>query len=480
MDRPNVVLILADDMGYGDLSCLNADSKIDTPHVDRLAAEGMTFTDAHASSAVCSPSRYSILTGRYAWRGSLQRGVLGPLEAPLIEPDVLTWPEMLRAAGYHTACIGKWHLGLDWPFRHPRTTAGLNWRGPEIVAAAEDIDCRAPIRGGPLDRGFDRYFGVDVPNFPPYCFIEGDHAVGVPRVQKPDAMFGTPGPMLEGWDLEAILPALTRRAVAYVEERAAEGGPFFLYFPLTAPHTPIAPIARFRGKSRAGIYGDFVMQVDHVVGQVSEALRRTGQERDTLLIVTSDNGSPGRNGSLEAPGTVIETYGHNPSWILRGMKADAWDGGHRIPFIARWPGQIPAGARCDALICLMDLMATHAAILGCALGPDVAEDSFSILPYLLGERVDEPIRDALVHHSSKGMYGLRRGPWKLIAGQGSGGFSPDPVTTVYDPPGQLYHMGEDIRERHNRYRERPDLVYELSALLAAQRYRPTAPHARAG
>ena len=476
MNPPNIVFILADDMGYGDLSCLNEDSLIETPHMDRLAREGMHFTDAHAASSVCTPSRYSILTGRHAWRGKLQRGVLGPLEAPLIEADVLTLPQFLRSQGYHTTCVGKWHLGMRWPFRRPRHTAGLDWNGQAIVEAAQDIDYAQPIADGPTDRGFDAYFGVDVPNFPPYCFIDGDRTVGQPGRLKPDSLYGTPGPMVEGWSLEAILPELTRRAVTTIAERAKAGQPFFLYFPLTAPHTPIAPTAEFRGKSRAGIYGDFVMQVDDTVGQIREALAMHGLAEQTLLIVSSDNGSPGRNGSLEAPGTVVDMFGHNPSWILRGMKADTWDGGHRIPLIAHWPGKIAAGSRCSELVCLMDLMATCAALLGVDLPPTCAEDSFNLLPYLLGQPYAAPLRQELVHQGVRGLYGVRQGRWKLIMGQGSGGFSPDPKTTIYDPPGQLYDMQADLREQHNQYFQHPEIVARLTHLLADHKQQPTAPH----
>ncbi len=347
---------------------------------------------------------------------------------------------------------------MDWPFQTQRTTADKDWSGPEVVEAANDIDYSLPIENGPTARGFDSYFGVDVPNFPPYCFIEGNRTIGLPDRPKPESMFGTPGPMVDGWDLEEILPELTRRAVATIDERAQAGEPFFLYFPLTAPHTPIAPTPQFRGKSRAGAYGDFVMQVDDTVGQVAAALKRNGLDKNTLLIVASDNGSPGRNGSLEAPGTVIETFGHNPSWILRGMKADTWDGGHRIPLIARWPEQMPAGSTCDEMVCLMDLMATCAELIEEPLPDGAAEDSISILPYLMGEEVEEPLRNQLVHHGVDGLYGVREGPWKLIMGTGSGGFSPDPEVGTYDPPQQLYHMQNDIRERHNRYFEEPDIV----------------------
>jgi arylsulfatase A-like enzyme len=473
MDRPNLVVILADDMGYGDPSCYNPDGKIDTPQMDRLAAEGMRFTDAHAASSVCTPSRYSLLTGRYSWRGPLQHGVLGPLEPALIGEEILTLPQFLRDQGYHTACVGKWHLGMAWPFEDPESsTRGKQWRSEEVVELTHRVDYEQPIADGPTARGFDYYFGVDVPNFPPYVFLENDHTVGLPTVPKPDSLYGVPGIMQEGWDLEAIMPTLTEKAVAYIEERAGEGRPFFLYFSLTGPHTPIVPTAEWRGKSRAGIYGDWVMQLDDTMGQIDEALQRCGLTENTLLVVTSDNGSPGRNGSCEAPGTVIETFGHNPSWILRGMKGDAWDGGHRVPFIAKWPGRVPAGTTCEELVSLMDLYATAAGMAGAALPEGAAADSVSLLPYLWAESPAEPVRDELVHHGLRGLYGMRRGDWKLIAGRGSGGFSPDPSCGVYDPPMQLYHLGEDLREEENRYTRRRDVVRDLEVLLAERRFAP--------
>jgi len=474
--HPNIVVILADDMGYGDLSCLNEESKIHTRHMDRLAEEGMTFTDAHASTSVCTPSRYGLLTGRYAWRGRLQRGVLGPMEAPLIEEDLLTLPQMLRDRGYATACIGKWHLGMTWPLPNPaedtEQLAALSWGSARTAELSGQIDYTRPITNGPIARGFDTYFGVDVPNFPPYCFIEDDRTVGAPAGPKPDTMYGTPGAMLPGWDLEQILPTLTRKAVEYIEGRSGGDKPFFLYFPLTGPHCPIVPTAEFRGRSGAGVYGDFVMQVDDTVGQVAAAIDRCGLAEETLLIVTSDNGSPGRDGQDAKPGTVVEAYGHNPSWILRGMKADTWDGGHRIPFIARWPGRIEPGSRCEAMICLMDLMATCAAAAGADPPGGAAADSLNVLPYLLGEAPAEAIRNDIVHHAGNGLFGIRKGPWKLICGRGSGGFSRDPEVTKYDPPGQLYNLDEDIGESRNLYHDRGDIVTDLSALLNERRRRP--------
>ena len=458
--RPNIIFILADDMGYGDLNCQNPESKIPTPNLDALAGEGVRFTDAHSPAAVCTPTRYSILTGRYCWRTRLKNWVLWSWGQPIINPDRLTVPEFLKNHGYNTACIGKWHLGMDWPT--------IDGKLPEPKGMPKNIDFSKPIKNGPLSHGFDYYFGVDVPNFPPYCYIQNDRTVGIPTVPKPEDMFGIPGPMLKGWDLIKILPDLTKRAVDYIDQKAKSGNPFFLYFPLTAPHTPIAPAARFRGKSKAGDYGDFVYQVDDIVGRVMKALKRNGIEDKTLIIFTSDNGSPARDGTgMSGEIGSVRRFGHNPSWLLRGMKADTWDGGHRIPFIARWPGRIKPNTTSDETISLVDFMVTVAAILGDKLPENAGEDSYNILPALLGQKLSNPIREATVHHSGDGMFAIRQGKWKLILGRGSGGFSKprriEPEGS--EPKGQLYNLEEDISETINLYNQRPDIVRHLEKLL---------------
>ncbi len=464
--KPNIVYILADDMGYGDLECQNAESKIPTPHLNRLAAEGVRFTDAHSPSAVCTPTRYALLTGRYCWRTELKKGVLWPWAPPLLEAERLTVPKLLGGRGYHCACIGKWHLGWDWA-----TTDG---RAAVIDGPGENVDFAQPIANGPTTRGFDYYFGTAVPNFPPYCFIENDRTVGIPIETKPKEMFGHAGPMLPGWKLEGILPGLTKRAVEYIDERAGEPArPFFLYMPLTAPHTPIVPAKEFLGKSQAGRYGDFVHQVDWTVGQVLAALKRNRLADNTLVIFTSDNGSPARNGenACGPARSCLKETGHNPSGELRGIKADIYDGGHRVPFVARWPECIPAGKTNGELICHTDLLATCAALLGEELPSDAAEDSYNILPALKTEPLDAPIREAVVHHSGNGAFAIRRGRWKLIIRLGSGGWTkpssqkPKPG----GPQGQLYDMTQDISEQENLWLARPDVVKELTALLDSYR-----------
>jgi arylsulfatase A len=445
--RPNIVYLLADDLGYGDIQCLNLEhGKIATPHVDRLASQGMVFTDAHSGSSVCSPTRYGILTGRYAWRTRLQSGVLWPYNPPLIASGRLTVPALLAQHGYHTACIGKWHLGWSWP------------------KEAGQVVFDRPIADGPTARGFHDYFGVDLPNFPPYCFIDKDRTVGMPTAQKTTKdLDGEPGPMLPDWRFDEILPKLTEKAVEYIGRRAADPKPFFLYFSLTSPHEPIAPSARFRGKSGISPVADFIMETDWAVGQVAAALDKHGLAENTLLIFAADNGH-----CSYTPLKPLLDAGHRPSQRLRGYKADIWEGGHRVPFIARWPGQVQAAAQCDQLICLTDLLASCAELLGTRLPDNAGEDSVSILPALRGTAAG-PLREAVVHHSWDGRFSVRQGQWKLILCPGAGGFGSKPsdaeAVTMGLPPVQLYDMSQDDRETTNVQGQHPEIVERLTALL---------------
>jgi len=467
---PNIVFILADDLGYGDVHCYNPQSKIPTPNLDRLAAEGIRFTDSHAPDAVCTPTRYGLLTGRYAFRSRLKAGVLAPWGEPLIEAGRLTLPALLRERGYATACIGKWHLGWDWPTQDGQPPASKDGLG--------NIDFTKPIANGPTTRGFDLYFGVDLPNFPPYCFIEGDRTVGLPTVAAPMQKGGCnrPGPMLPGWNLTNILPEITRHAVRYVEEAARTNRPFFLYFPLTAPHYPVVPAGEFNGRSQAGDYGDFVAQVDGTVGEVLSALARTGLAANTLVVFTSDNGPE----CVEIdPGAYarIRRYDHWSMDGLRGVKRDTWEGGHRVPFLARWPGRIPRGASSAETICHVDVLATCAAILGAKLPPGAGEDSCNILPALLGKQSKRPIREATVLHGGSGSFALRQGDWVLIdspTGDGNGNrnhpgepdwFKQQRGYTTNEFAGELYNLHDDLAQRRNLYGEKPEVVKRLKALL---------------
>ena len=457
--KPNIVIILADDMGIGDPGCYNTHSKISTPNIDRLASEGMKFTDAHSASAVCTPTRYSMLTGRYSWRTRLKKGVLWPWDKPLIENDRLTIAEMLRQQGYQTALIGKWHLGWNWPVTDAT---------PAVKNNGARVDYSKPITGGPVDHGFDHYFGDDVPNFPPYTFIEDRKVTVVPTVVKPDSLYGRNGKMAPGWCLENVMPEITKRSVEYIADASKDKSkPFFLFFSLTAPHTPIAPEDRFKGTSKAGAYGDFVREVDHVVGEIMDALKKNGIEDNTILIFTSDNGSPARNGkNWSGPiGSVVKEYGHNPSGIYRGFKGDAWEGGHREPFIVKWPGTVKPGSVSDALITSMDIMPTVADVLGVKMPAGCAEDAVSFADVLKG-KTDEA-REYLVNHSLKGVFAIRKGRWKLILSDRSGGFSDmlHPKGFGIETPGQLYDLEKDPGEKNNLWNEYPEMVKEMKEKL---------------
>jgi arylsulfatase A len=437
--KPNIVYILCDDLGYGDVHCLGGDrSKIATPNIDRLAAAGMTFTEAHASSAVCTPSRYGILTGRYNWRTHLQSGVLEGFSSPLIDSGRLTVPTLLNQHGYATACIGKWHLGMGISEKH--------------------LD--SPIRDGPTTRGFDYYFGISASlDMPPFAFIENARFTESPTTQKKWIRKGAAAPGFEAVD---VLPRLTQKAIEYIGKQAKTGKPFFLYLPLNSPHTPIVPTKAWQGKSRLGAYGDFVMETDWAVGEVLATLEKSEVAGNTLVIFTSDNGC-----SPAAGIPHLEKQGHYPSEHRRGYKADIWDGGHRIPFIARWPGQIKGGTTSDQLICLNDLMATCANIMAAKLPENAGEDSVSILPALLG-RADKPLHEAIVYHSINGSFAIRQGRWKLELCADSGGWSePKPGSKEAQrlPPIQLYDMTKDVGERVNEYKAHPELVERLTKLL---------------
>ena len=469
--RPNIIVILADDLGYGDVQCYNPKrSKIPTPYIDALARRGMRFTDGHSSSGVCSPSRYTLLTGRYHWRTRLQQGIVGYLERPLIAEDRLTLASMLKQRGYRTACMGKWHLGWNWPVSAEERPFLAPKRGtfPEATEKHRAIWRKVfsqAIAGGPTTRGFDTYFGTDVPNWPPFCFIENDRTVGIPSVFLPRELFrnhlaSQPGPALPDWDLAAILPTLAQRASEYVRRQAETGEPFFLYLPLTSPHTPVAVAAPWRGKSGLGLpIADFIMQTDAVVGQVLRAVQEAGIEEETIVFFTSDNGF-----APYVDVRKLEAQGHFPSGPWRGYKGDAWEGGHRVPFVVSWPGVIERGSVSHALVHQADLMATIAEIIGFELPPDAGEDSFSFWPILQGEK--EEVRTHAVSQSSRGVIALRTGSWKLILGRGGGGYwsrmSAEPKS---QEPAQLYDLSQDPGEQINLYARHPDRVEKMIQLV---------------
>ncbi len=475
-------------MGYGDASCLNPKGRIKTPNIDRMAGEGMMFTDAHSSSAVCSPSRYSMLTGRYNWRSTLQKGIVGVYGEPLIAADRLTVPGFLKQHGYHTACIGKWHLGQGWDFEIAKDTfcPNSNYGAPDTEAdsrreatPAERVAWQKAFSkqttGGPTTRGFDYYFGVDIPNWPPYCFIENNRTVGIPSEWLPERLLGDnqasiAGPSMPYWHFEQLLPTWAKKAEGYIKERAAADEPFFLYLPMTSPHTPLSVNKPFIGKSGLdNLYADLVIETDDVFGRVLNYLEKHGVADNTLVIFASDNGCAHYIGAREDGRgnceSAMEPQGHFPSGPYRGYKSDAWDGGHRIPCIARWPGVIDPGSTCDQLVCLSDLMATCAEIVGDTLPDSAGEDSVSMLA--LFENPQVPIRDHVVHHSISGKFAIRNNRWKLVLCPGSGGWTHNDADAAKEglPMVQLYDMQVDPGETKNLHTENPDKVKELISLL---------------
>jgi len=459
-DLPNIVFIMADDMGYGDVHCYNPDSKIPTPNMDRLAEQGIRFTDAHSPSAVCSPTRYGVLTGRYAWRTRLKRGVLDGFSQPLISRDRLTVAELLKRHGYRTACIGKWHLGVGWQSKDGKPIRGFR--------DAERVDFTKPITDGPNQHGFDYSFITSACSTvdSPYVFIENGRCTAQPTATMvktgPVTKFGSrPGPMVPGWSNEEVDPTYVKKTCAFLREHKRRYGdrPFFVYLALSAPHAPWLPPDFVKGKSGTGPRGDLVVLVDWCVGQVLDALDELNFADNTIVIVTSDNGPR------------IGSNGHKSAGDFRGYKSHVWEGGHRVPFIARWPGRIKPGTESNQLICLTDLMATCAAIVGEKLPREAAPDSFNIIDALLGKKSSKPVRDHLISHSSKGIFAIRQGDWKLILDtKGSGGWvnprdgDPQPGT-----PGQLYNLAEDPYEQNDLWQQRQDIVQRLMVLL--ERYK---------
>jgi len=441
---PNIVFILADDLGYGDISCFNENSKIITPNIDNLAKEGVMFTDAHTSSAVCTPTRYGIMTGRYNWRSTLKQGVLNGYSKALIPQDRQTVAGFLKDNGYKTAGFGKWHLGWGWA---------------NIDAGAEQVDFSKKVENSPVTRGFDYYYGFcGSLDMAPYVWVENDMPTMVPTkttVDTGDQSWWREGLTSDDFVHEQVLPEIMRRTVSFINENANGDQPFFVYMPLNAPHTPILPTEKFQGKSGLeNPYGDFVIMVDWVVGQVMNALDEQGIAENTVLIFTSDNGC-----SPEADFEQLKTKGHDPSYVFRGHKADIFEGGHHVPYVVRWPAKVKPG-KTEQLICTTDLFATVADIIGKDFPDNVAEDSYSFLPALNIDS-DSEIRKSIVHHSVNGSFAYRKGDWKVIFCPGSGGWSdprPNSASIGDLPSVQLYNLKNDIAEDSNLQGENKDIV----------------------
>lgn len=466
---PNVVVILADDMGYGDVQALNPDSKIPTPHLNSLAKEGATFVDAHSGSGVCTPTRYGLLTGRYCWRSRLKRGVLfPPRDAPLIENDRPTIASFLKSHGYQTGMVGKWHLGIGW---------ARDDKGKVIFDA--------PFNDGPIEKGFGEWFGIAASlDMVPYVYLRNHQAIAKTTTTQPAIgfpKFVRKGPADPKFDPGDVLDDLAKEASAFIKRAASKPDqPFFLYMPLTGPHKPVWPHKRFEGKTKLGPYGDFVHQVDFTVGEVLKSLKETGQEENTLVIYTSDNGSfmyrrkkgEGHHLANEKEQGYL-TSDHLANFHWRGTKADVWEGGHRVPFFVRWPqGGVKAGHKSRRVICLTDIFATVEQAIGKPRPKGAAEDSFSFLSSAKGT---EPAhgRPPVINHSASGLFAIRKGPWKLVLGNGSGGRQ-QPRGKPFQKPYHLYNLYADPSEAKNLIEEKPELAADLEEAftkIAGENYR---------
>ena len=461
---PSIVILYADDMGWGDLRANHPASKIPTPHLDKLAAEGLRFTDGHSSSGICTPSRYALLTGRHHWRDF--HGIANAFDGPVFRKGQLTMAAMLRQKGYATAVIGKWHLGFDWDaLRKP----GAKPNSPRH----EDYDWSGRFPGGPLDHGFDHYFGDNVINFPPYAWIENDRFPQppdttlreVPSQPKEGAWECRPGPARSDWDFHRVLPTLTERGEAWLRGRKGNAQPFFLFFAFPSPHAPIIPNDEFDGKSGAGAFGDFVVQTDAACGRLLAALREAGHEENTIVVFSADNGPEFYAYARD------RIHGHWSSGQFRGLKRDIYEGGHRVPFLLRWPGTVKPGTVSDALISQVDLMATFASLTGFALARDSAEDSHDFLPWLRGETAKPP-RRSMVHNTNANAYAIREGDWVLVkAASGEARKAPPDWNARHeqppddDQPVELHNLREDPGQRRNLAAAHPDKVAALTALL---------------
>lgn len=448
--RPNIILVMADDLGIGDVSPTNPDCKIKTPRLQQMADEGLTFLDAHTPSSVCTPTRYGLLTGRYNWRSRLAKGVLSGTSEHLIPGDRATLGHLLQGAGYHTAMIGKWHLGWDW---HKN---------------GKEIDFTKPVLNGPDNNGFDQYYGhCGSLDMPPYVWVDTGKPTSVPtrkegvtKKQNPYGWYRN-GPIGDDFEIEQVLPHLFDKSIAYVEERVKEDKPFFLYLPLPAPHTPIVPVPPFKDASGMNPYADFVMQMDHHMGQLLDAVAKAGIDENTLVIFTSDNGC-----SPEANFGELAKHDHDPSGKYRGHKADLYEGGHRVPFIVRWPGKVVAGKTTNAVACLTDVYTTLQSITNQPREATGGEDGFDLTGVFGGDDASE--REALVSHSIGGFFAIRRGKWKLCLSHGSGGWSNprEPKAKLQGlPPMQLFDLEADPAEKDNVAKENPEVVDSLLVLL---------------
>ena len=464
--KPNIIYILADDLGYGDVSIYNKEGKINTPNIDKLAKQGMRFTDAHTTSGVCTPTRYSVMTGRYPWRSRLPQGVLNGYSRPLIENDRATVASLLKKYGYNTGVVGKWHLGLGWPMKAGNEEQLKN---PNFGILKEVdttmIDFGKDFTSTPNTIGFDYSFVIPASlDMPPYGFVENmkfaEPITSYTKGQKPDTgyagAFWRGGRMSPAFDFYQVIPTFENKANDFIKKQKAEK-PFFLYLPFPAPHTPWVPQSSAQGKSNVGEYGDFVQQLDATVGKLMHTLDSMGLAKNTIVVFTSDNGPYWRS-------DYVSKYNHTSAGEFRGMKGDAYEAGHRVPFIVKWPGKVKPGVTSDATISLASLYATSADIVGATDKVVMPEDSYSIMSVLLGKSKNIEEQPAITVTSSIGYLMIRQGDWKLIQGLGSGGFTqPKQIKPVPGgPTGQLFNLKEDPKEEHDLYLARPDMVKQLT------------------
>jgi arylsulfatase A-like enzyme/glycerophosphoryl diester phosphodiesterase len=476
---PNIVIVLADDLGWGDPRCYQADSKIPTPAIDRLAVEGLRFTDAHTPSSVCTPTRYTLLTGRYAWRTRLKSGVLDGFDPPLIGKGEDTLASLLKRVGYRTHCVGKWHLGLQWTRKDGALVEDRDVS--KGFRQGADIDYETAFRGGPTDVGFDTYFGISASlDMSPYGFLRGDRVEVVPTVlteANRDGMFlnQVAGVTTETFLLVDVLPRIGAEAVKIIRDSQDDATPYFCYVPLTSPHLPVVPTVESQGKSQAGSYGDFVVATDSVLGDILSALDDTGQADNTLVLFTSDNGGlfhwwdfraddDGGTAPKTPRGEHLRQFSHQSNADWRGTKADIYEGGHRVPFLLRWPNRAEPGRTVDATVELTDVFATVAEIVGESGKATSGMDSFSMLP-LIDNKDETQVRPFAIHHSLAGTFAIRQGEWKLVAGRGSGGFTKPRTFPEEEPAGQLYDLRTDSQETSNQYLHEPATVAQLGQML---------------
>jgi len=465
-ERPNIILIYTDDQGYGDVSALNPNSKFKTPNLDQLIHEGVTLTDGHCSDTVCTPSRYGLLTGRYSWRTHLKKGVFGADQKCLIEDGRITLASLLRDAGYRTAMIGKWHLGMEFDGE----------RG--------NRDWSKPFQDGPIEKGFDYFFGIPASmNYGVLTYLENDrllkpatlwtakkpgkvvhdkvsYRITPPYENKPPKK-GQPLEVAANFNDERVLEKFTEKAVAWMEKVAPDakkGKPFFLYWPLTSPHKPVCPLPQFEGQSQAGAYGDFMIETDHWVGEIMKTVKRLGLDENTMIVFTSDNGPE------KTYAERINVYHHHSSGIYRGGKRDLYEGGHRVPFLIRWPAKIDKRQTIDTPICQTDLLATFAEMVGRKLPANAGEDSQSFWPALIRDAGNHAKRNPMIHHSASGQFAIRDGNWKLNLGRGNQGNKPAPDAAG---PYELYNLKEDPSETKNVYGENKEMAGRLRDKLTA-------------